>query len=58
MKLVEIITYKVNDDNNSSENDENDEDDDNKNIILIHTIWCNELELPWHILNLKKKAIS
>ena len=38
MKLVTIITYKVNDANNSSENDKNDEDDDNKNIILIHTI--------------------
>ena len=35
MKVVPIITYKVNDANNTSEND-NDEDNDDKNVISIN----------------------
>ena len=34
MKVVPIITYKVNDANNTSEND--DEDNDDKNVISIN----------------------
>ena len=35
MKVVPIITYKVNDANNTSEND-NDEVNDDKNVISIN----------------------
>ena len=35
MKIVTIITYKVNDANNSSEND-NDEDNDDRNLTSIN----------------------
>ena len=53
MKVVTIITYKVNDANNTSEND-NDEDNYDKNAISINIRKRNELELPWHIINVKK----
>ena len=53
MKVVTIITYKVNDANNTSEND-NDEDNYDKNAISINIRKRNELELPWHSINVKK----